>query len=103
MTPQPLQSTAEWINSQLSASTPIVPTRPSNEGGRINRVLAPLLEVNNTKSVQGGQVSVEILDQIKSFIQQQEEFNQRLEQRIEDNMNQIQQGQEKKSRPRLLQ
>ena len=41
---------------------------------------------------------VEILDQLKSFIQQQEEFNQRLEQRIEDNMNQIQQGQEKKSR-----
>ena len=97
-TPQPLQSTAESINSQSSASTPIVPTRPSNEGGRINRVLAPLLEVNNNESVQGGQVPVEILDQIKSFIQQQEEFNQRLEQRIQDNMNQFQQGQEKKSR-----
>ena len=97
-TPQPLQSTAESINSQSSASTPIVPTRPTNEGGRINRVLAPLLDVNADESVQGGQVPVEILDHLKSFIQKQEEFNQRLEQRIEDNINQSQKGREKKSR-----
>ncbi|CAH3192040.1 unnamed protein product [Porites evermanni] len=97
-TPQPLQSTAESINSQSSASTPIVPTRPTNEGGRINRVLAPLLDMNADESVQGGQVPVEILDHLKSFIQKQEEFNQRLEQRIEDNINQSQKGREKKSR-----
>ena len=95
-TPQPLQSTAESINSQSSASTPIVPTRPTNEGGRINRVLAPLLDVNADESVQGGQVPVEILDHLKSFIQKQEEFNQRLEQRIEDNINQSQKGRGKK-------
>lgn len=97
-TPQPLQSTAESINSQSSASTPIVPTRPTNEGGRINRVLAPLLDVNADENVQGGQVPVEILDHLKSFIQKQEEFNQRLEQRIEANINQSQKGREKKSR-----
>lgn len=91
---QPLQST----NSQSNASTPIVPRRPSNESGRINHVLVPLLEVNTTESVQGRQVPVEILDQLKSFIQKQEEFNQCLDQRIEDNINQIQQGREKKSR-----
>ena len=41
---------------------------------------------------------MEILDHLKSFIRKQEEFNQRLEQRIEDNINQSQKGQEKKSR-----
>ena len=75
MTPQPLQSTPESINSQSSAIMPIVPTRPINEGGRINRVLAPLLDVNADESVKGGQVPVEILDHLKSFIQKQEEFN----------------------------
>ena len=65
-------------------------------GSRINRILAPLLEVNATESVQGHQVPVGILDQLKSFIQKQEEFNQHLVQRIKDNFNQIQQGQEKK-------
>ena len=97
-TPQPLQSTAESINSQSSASTPIVPTRPTSEGGRINRVLAPLLDMNADESVQGGQVPVEILDHLKSFMRKQEEFNQRLEQRIEDNLKQSQKGREKKSR-----
>ena len=97
-TPQPLQLTAESINSQSSASTPIVPTRPTNEGGRINRVLASLLDVNADESVQGGQVPEEILDHLKSFIQKQEEFNQRLKQRIEENINQSQKGREKKSR-----
>lgn len=56
-------------------------------GTRINRILAPLLEVNATESVQGCQVPVGILDQLKSFIQKQEEFNQRLAQRIKDNIN----------------
>lgn len=97
-TPQALQSTAESINSQSSASTPIVPTRPTNEGGRINRVLALLLDVNADESVQGGQVPLKILDHLKSFIKKQEEFNQRLEQRIEENINQSQKGREKKSR-----
>lgn len=68
-------------------------------GTRINRILAPLLEVNATESVQGCQVPVGILDQLKSFIQKQEEFNQRLAQRIKDNINQIQQGQEKSQDP----
>ena len=39
---------------------------------------------------------MEILDHLKSFIQKQEEFNQRLEQRIEENINQSQKGREKK-------
>ena len=54
--------------------------------------------MNADESVQGGQVPVEILHHLKSFIQKQEEFNQRLEQRIEDNINQSQKGREKKSR-----
>ena len=67
---------------------PIVPTRPRREDDstRINRVLEPLLQSasgnERPNDGAGGSLPARILQQLNTFLERQEIFNERLEQRI---------------------
>ena len=87
---------------------PIVPTRPRREDDstRINRVLEPLLQSasgnERPNDGAGGSLPAGILQQLNTFLERQEIFNERLEQRIVAFEEQSQKGREKEASRRRL-
>ena len=92
------------LTSANRSSAPIVPTRSrgENDSPRINRVLEPLLQAagGNERPNDGAGESLPagILHQLNTFLERQELFNERLEQRIVAFEEQSQRGREKVSR-----
>ena len=86
--------------------TPIVPSRArgrNDDSSRVNRILEPLLQTGreNERPPNDGAGAGLILQQLNMFFERQEQFNERLEQRIVAFEEQSEKGRERKASKRL--